>query len=212
MRFKTDGPETRERLLEAAGEVFAERGFRQATIREIVRRARANVAAVNYHFRDKTGLYAAVMEHFARASVHRHPPQGGLPEGAPPEARLRAFVRALLGRVFDESHQAVHGRLMTREMIEPTRALDGVVRQVIRPMYLRLQGIVREIAGPGRTPEEIRLAAKSVVAQCLFYKHCAAVIVRLDGRLPGSPAELDRLADHVTAFSLEGIRSRRGRR
>src|SRR4030095_12192205 len=55
--------ETRQRLLEAAGEVFAARGFRAATVREICQRAQANLAAVNYHFGDKERLYAAVLQY-----------------------------------------------------------------------------------------------------------------------------------------------------
>lgn len=197
--------DTRRRLLEAAGEVFAERGFRDATIREIVARAGANIAAVNYHFRDKAGLYAEVLEHFARESVKRHPAHQGLPAGAPAEARLRAFVRALLGRVFDDGHQAVHGRLMAREMVEPTAALGPLVDRVIRPLYDRLRGILRELLGP-RTPEaRLRRAAKSVVGQCLFYKHCAAVLERLEGPAPRSARAVDALADHITAFSLRGL-------
>lgn len=197
---------TRLRLLEAAGEVFAERGFRDATVREIVARAGANVAAVNYHFRDKAGLYAAVLEHFARESARRHPAQQGLPEEASPDARLRAFVLALLNRVFDEGRHAVHGRLMAREMVEPSAALDPIVRDVIRPLYDRLRGIVRELLGPRASDRAVRLAAKSVVGQCLFYKHCAAVLERLEGPLARGGGAVDALAAHVADFSLAALR------
>src|ERR1700676_2168363 len=59
---------TRDKLIEAAGYVFAERGYRAATIREISRRAGANVAAVNYTFGDKMGLYTEVLRHSVRAA------------------------------------------------------------------------------------------------------------------------------------------------
>jgi AcrR family transcriptional regulator len=204
--------DTRQRLLEAAGQVFSEKGFRDATVREIVRRAGgANIAAVNYHFRDKEGLYAAVLEHFAREAVHKYPPHGGLPPDAPPEQQLHAFVRALLLRVFDKGHPSVHGKLMAREMIEPTRALDRIVEQVIRPMYGRLCAVVKAIAGPRASIAQIEASAKSVVGQCLFYKHCSPVIERLEGRCP-ELRDLDGLTDHIVAFSLRGIQGLGARR
>jgi AcrR family transcriptional regulator len=204
--------DTRERLLQAAGEVFSERGFRAATVREIVQKAGgANIAAVNYHFRDKEGLYAAVLEHFAHEAVKKYPPHGGLPPDASLEDQLHAFVRALLQRIFDKGHQSVHGTLMAREMIEPTRALDRIVDQVIRPLYGRLCAIVKALAGPRVSLPQVEAAAKSVVGQCLFYKHCSAVIERLEGRRPDL-RDLDALADHIVAFSLHGIRGLGARR
>jgi AcrR family transcriptional regulator len=197
--------DTRERLLDAAGQVFSEAGFRSATVREIVRRAGANIAAVNYHFRDKEGLYAAVLEHSAREAVAKYPPHGGLQPGATPEEQLHAFVRAFLLRIFDKGQQSVHGRLMAREMIEPTRALGRIVEQVIRPMYGRLCSIVKALSGPRACVAEVEGSAKSIVGQCLFYKHCSPVIERLEGRLP-ELKDVDALADHIVAFSLHGIR------
>lgn len=198
--------DTRERLLQAGGQVFAEAGFRAATVREIVTRAGgANIAAVNYHFRDKEGLYAAVLEHFAREAVAKYPPHGGLPPGAAPETQLHAFVCALLLRILDKGQQSIHGKLMAWEMIEPTRALGRIVEQVIRPMYGRLCAVVKALAGPRATLAQVEGAAKSVVGQCLFYKHCAAVLERLEGRR-AEAKDVDALADHIVAFSLRGIR------
>jgi len=205
---KTAAPpaETRERLLEAAGAVFSESGFRNATVRDIVTRAGANIAAVNYHFGDKQGLYSAVLEHSAREALHKYPPHGGFPPDAAPGEQLRAFIRAFLLRIFDQGQHAVHGKLMAREMIEPTAALDRIVSQMIRPMYGRLCALVRAIAGPDATPAQIDRSVKSIVGQILFYKHCSPVIERLDGRRPDS-RDIDVLADHIVAFSVAGIRA-----
>ena len=94
--------ETRRQLLEAAGEVFAEAGFRDATVREICRRAGANIAAVNYHFGDKETLYAEVLRYAQQKALEKYPPLLGVAADAPPEEKLRAFVRSFLLRIFDK--------------------------------------------------------------------------------------------------------------
>src|ERR1700757_4388292 len=93
---------TRAHLLEAAGEGFAEVGFRSATVREICQRAGANIAAVNYHFGDKEQLYRAVLQETYRAAVAKYPADLGLSSRATPEERLRAFVYSFLMRIFSE--------------------------------------------------------------------------------------------------------------
>ena len=95
-------PDTRERLLESAGEVFAEQGFRRATVRQICDRAKANVAAINYHFGDKMGLYAAVMNHWFGVALEKYPPDMGLGPGATPQERLHVFVKSYLFRLLGE--------------------------------------------------------------------------------------------------------------
>jgi AcrR family transcriptional regulator len=200
--------DTRERLLRAGSAVFAEHGYHRATVRQIVSRADANLAAVNYHFRGKEGLYAAVLEFTAKAALEKHPPYGGLSSKAPPEEQLRAFIHSFLRRIFDP--EAVYGRLMARELIEPTAALKRIVEQVIRPLYGRLCEIVRTLAARPVPISRVELAAKSVVGQVLFFKHCAPVLERLDGRALDE-RDLDLIADHITAFSLEGLRGLRGR-
>jgi AcrR family transcriptional regulator len=192
MSLKT---ETRERILDAAGDVFAAKGLRDATVREIVARAKVNLAAVNYHFRDKARLYGEVLEREMRAVHAKHP----IGEGATPERRLRAFVEGFLRRVTDRGSRV--GRLMSREMIEPTAALDRLSERVIRPIYESLVALTREVRGMSRPRAE--LAAKSVLGQMLFYKHCAPVVERLDGRLP----RIETLAEHILRFSLGGIRA-----
>src|ERR1700675_15305 len=86
---------TREKLLEVAEQVFADRGYQAATIREICVRAGANVAAVNYHFGDKLGLYTEILQQSVRAA-QIDAIRNALDNTAPPEEILRAVIRARL--------------------------------------------------------------------------------------------------------------------
>src|SRR3954469_17924131 len=97
---------TRQSLLEAAGEVFAEVGFRAATVREICQRAGANIAAVNYHFGDKEKLYLEVLRHAQRYAAEKYPTNMGVTAAATPEEKLQAFIRSFLLRIFDEGSLA----------------------------------------------------------------------------------------------------------
>ena len=196
--------DTRARLLEAAVEVFAEEGFRGATIQRICKLAGANIAAAHYHFGDKEGLYAAVFEYAERNAVERMPPDTAEGEGKGPEERLRAHVASFLSRLLDPGKPAWIARLLARELIDPTPALDGLVRRRMRANHDQLADIIRALLGPGATPELVRLCTLSVISQCVFYRNSAAVVSRLYPELVPS-REVERLADHVTRFSLAAM-------
>lgn len=201
------GSDPSRRLLEAAGEVFAERGFRGATIREISRRAKANVAAVNYHFGDKARLYAAVLEHAQRSALAKYPPGLGLKPGAGPEEKLRAFIHSFLLRLLDEGQPAWHGQLMTREMADPTPALDRIVDSFIRPAAGDLGAVLRALLGPAARPDDLRRGAYGVVGLCLFYRHARPVLDRLDPGRRYDAREISTLADYILRFTLAGLRA-----
>lgn len=204
--------ETRQRLLLAAGSVFAERGFRNVSVREICRRARANVAAVNYHFGDKMGIYKEVLRYALRRASEKYPPSQGLPPGAPAQRRLEAFIHSFLLRIFDEGPQAWHGKLIAREMIEPTAALDALVKEQIQARADLLEGIVKELLGARVDRSRLRLCALSIVGQCLFYHHARAMLVRLYPCERYEGARVEELAEHITQFSLGALRALRAKK
>lgn len=199
-------PETRQRLLEAAGEVFAECGFRQATVREICRRAHANVAAVNYHFRDKEGLYAAVLEYAHLRALEKYPLRGPQFDGLAAAGRLRVFIHHIMFKLFDADMTSCRFKLMAWEMIEPTAALDSLVANVIRPLEQRLRPIIMELLGPEVPEEQVRFCEMSIIGQCLHHRHAQPVIQRLFPGQAYGPENLANLADHITQFSLEALR------
>ena len=193
---------SRERLMEAAGEVFAEAGFKAATIREITKRAGVNIAAVNYYFRDKAELYSAVLMHAQRCAVETAWVAGS---AGPAEVRLREFVRGMMRHLLDPLRPAWHSRLMAREMAAPTRMLHNLINDGFRPKVLRLGGILRDLAGGRLSDEEIGRSSASIIAQCVFYRQNRPVILRLYPGLLSEGDPIDKLADHITAFSLGGL-------
>ena len=197
--------ETRQLLLDAAGAVFAEHGYRDTTVREICQRAGTNIAAVNYHFGDKEHLYLEVLRYSHGKALEKFPPDWGSCPTDPPAARLRAYVRSSLFRLFDVGPTSWHGKLITMEMIHPTRALDALVEERFRPMSDQLAGIVRELLGEKAGPEMVRFCGASVVSQCVFYHHCRSVVSRLYPEQKFGSRDLERLVEHITEFSLAGI-------
>jgi AcrR family transcriptional regulator len=198
--------ETRQRLLEAAGEVFAERGFRNTTIREICRRAQANLAAVNYHFGDKEGLYAAVMKYAHAYALEKYPLAQRESEEMPAADRLYAFIRYLLLSIFEKGPPAWLGKIMAREMIEPTQALDELVENIIFPMSQKLGAIIQDLLG-GQVPDDlVHRCQISIIGQCLHYRNARPVIQRLFPEHKYFPEDIVRMADHITRFSLAALR------
>ncbi|MEO1370513.1 MAG: CerR family C-terminal domain-containing protein [Acidobacteriota bacterium] len=204
--------QTKERLLRAGMDAFAERGFADASIRQICTQAGANAAAVNYHFGDKQRFYAEVLATCHMRAWQRRPiPR--LAEFDRPSAALGAWIRWFL-EILTVDGAGPLGRLLAREMADPTTAVDELVKRSMAPMMATLHEIVGALI-PEHDAESRNLCLQSIVGQCLFYRHAQPVfksIERLsrDGGLPpGTPmvslVDVDRLADHITQFSLAGL-------
>ena len=196
----------RDRVLDAAGEVFAERGFRRATVREICRRANVNIASVNYYFKSKQDLYADVLEFAWRQARRKYPDDDGPGRVGSAEERLRRFVRTFLLRILDEGRPAWFGKLMAREIVEPTGALDRVIERAIRPLHESLGGLVREMLGKEADREEVRRHVFSILGQCLFYRHGRHIIAKLYPEVGCDSAEIERTAEHVASVALSALK------
>src|SRR2546423_2734990 len=203
---------TRQRLLEAAGQEFAERGFKTATVRDICQRADANVAAVNYHFGDKQKLYAAAVR-YAHVAATRHTPAADADKMSPRQRR-RLFIRGFFMGILEEGKPAWHAKLMAREMAEPTAVLNEIARHGVKPRVEALSAIVRQILGPGVSQKQIYRCSRSIVGQILFYHFARPMLERVFPDEPIDPSRIDELTDHVTEFSMQGLvgMSKRGGR
>jgi TetR/AcrR family transcriptional regulator, regulator of cefoperazone and chloramphenicol sensitivity len=204
---------TRERILLVAAEVFADLGFERATIREICSRASVNVAAINYHFRDKENLYAEVLKYSKALAFEKYPHGLGTKKTDPPEIRLHAFIRSFVLRIFDENLSSLFGKLVSREYIEPTKAFDMLVEEAMRPTFALLAEIVKELLGERAPTMRIRMCCASVVSQCLFFLYARHALARLFPEQRFGAAETEAITDHVTRFSLSAIKDfRKGKK
>ena len=98
------------------------------------------------------------------------------------------------------------GNSSAQEMIDPTKALDSLVNEQIRPNSEQLRAIVRELIATEVDDQEVWRCAFSIAAQWLFYFHCGQVVKRLNPDQAFGPQEIERLAEHITKFSIAALK------
>jgi TetR/AcrR family transcriptional regulator, regulator of cefoperazone and chloramphenicol sensitivity len=199
--------DTAQKILRVAGPIFAEKGFEKATVREIIAQAQVNLAAVNYHFRDKENLYVESVKEAHRQMIEQVP----LPDwnhDTTPQAKLYDFVHTMLTRLLQISPEHWQVQLMMREVIQPTAAVRSLVETYIRPQFQVLCGIITELLNKPLPAHELHQIALSIVGQCLHYRFGHQVdqflITETERKRHFT---IPALAEHITRFSLAGIQS-----
>jgi len=214
MRMKrSDGVETRQKLLAAASVIFADRGYHDATVAAICKAARANIAAVNYYFGSKEELYAEAWRYTFDLSLAKYPHDDGVAATATAEERLRGYVGSLMKKIMDPDSRNFD--IVHKEIANPTGLLEKVMRESIEPLRQRFRSVVKELLGPDAAEERITLCEWSIRSQCLgimFCRHPKPASSKTPAKI-GCPKTreliesmgIEALIDHVMQFSLAGI-------
>jgi AcrR family transcriptional regulator len=198
--------ETRDRLLRASEQLFAARGFKDVTVRDICRAARANVAAVNYHFGDKLGLYREVLQVATDAMRETNEAGRRAAEGQPPAEKLRRYLSVFLRRVLNPENETIH-RLIQREADHPTSALDTMIEQALRPRLEFFATVVAELMGCDPADPRVLRCVGSILAQTIIYVRKNPMAERLGFVFKPTPENIDAAARHIAEFSVAGIRA-----
>ncbi|REJ95283.1 MAG: DUF1956 domain-containing protein [Planctomycetota bacterium] len=197
--------DTRTRILEAAGPIFARKGIEGATIREICHAAAVNVAAVNYHFGDKESLYLEAVR-LAHRSRTRHAPPESLIAAATAEERLASFIRMSLRRMLTTPEHDWQTGLLLREMLEPTNACRTVVEEFIRPNHEMLLSILTDLVPPETPAHRLEKIALSIIGQCMLYRVAREFVgILIPQERRDAEFRIDQIADHITEFSTAAI-------
>jgi AcrR family transcriptional regulator len=207
---------THDALLDAAEELFAQHGYAAVGIREIAERAKANIAAIKYHFGSKSELYLATVRRAmsrGEAAAAWDALRGFEPDGTLARdshgaaAALVRFVRLLLDRMINDTpeNEPRCCALMLREAAEPSEAIDAVVRDFIEPSQGLLMNVLRAVAGaPGMPEAQLAASATSVMSQILHYRIFRPFLDRMPQTAPHAH-DVDYLAAHIARFSLRAV-------
>ena len=205
---RKDGVETRAKILEVAGKLFAENGFRNTIHEEICRIADVNIGAINYHFQSKENLYVEAWKMAFRQSLKKHPVDGGISPGAPPEERFRGRILSFMRRMADPEN--IEFEIVHKEMATPTGFLAGAMKESLDPLRKDLLSLVRELLGDGASERYVQMCEMSIMGQCFnpAVMHKRRKDHHNKGGFGPKPLDIDieTIADHVIRFSLAGIR------
>lgn len=155
----------RQRILEAAYEMFASTGFHGTHLREICNRAGTNVAAVCYHFQSKEGLYDAVIMEAGRQLADSDY-SFVLSQQLPPERKLLKLTESLLTRL--SAAVAWVPKLLARELADRSRPTGNYAASGLERDFVLMQSVIRQLP-ISRTETDIRLQALSLLGLCVFY-------------------------------------------
>ena len=195
--------ETQRKLIEAAGEIFAEVGYEAASVRQITEKAHVNVAAINYYFGDKLQLYRTVLETITLRAIQfiKNKCRAGAPE-----ERLRQFIRSILLTEGDGEYTWAH-LLMAREINGLRNAQPEIITDLVRPMHGMAEAIVRDLLGADAAEVVVQQAASLLVSICFNWIPQQRLDRQLHPDTDDSAVDLETTVERIQMFILGGIRS-----
>jgi TetR/AcrR family transcriptional regulator len=197
-RPKTDDPEARAKILAAAEELFAARGFAGTTVRDIAQSAGVNPAMIHYYFGNKEGLYRAIIE--SAASTVRSLLITATSGAETLEEILTRFVGGYASYIFSHTNLA---RVLHRELL----AGGAYLKQMMQPTANYM--ILREALSDAARRREMRkididLAPISLMGMILVFQLIQPVIPIAMGKGGYDEGFIKRLSSHTVDLFLHG--------
>lgn len=198
---RSDGDITKSKILEAAGQLIAQNGFAQTTNKEIAKLAEVDLAAINYHFDGRDGLYSAVL---AEAHTHYLNEQQLLAlvdSPLPPTQKLETFFATLVSKLVEKD--VWHSKVFIRELFSPTSHLQEFMQSDGARKFQAVRKIISQVSKLDENHPALLPCVLSVVAPCMM-------LLIVGSNLPApiqdiSKMNAQQLVKHLMTFSLAGL-------
>lgn len=200
---RSDGDATVQHIIAEAGTLFAERGYAETTSKAICERAGVNMAAVNYHFGSRDGLYLILLKEVHREVMSLDFVRQIGNSAAPPSEKLYLLIEGLLQATYDA--KSWHIRLWARELLAPSPLLSQIMEEDTLPKFEVLRDVIIELTGMPLTEPKLLRAVLSVIGPVL-------TLLILDRQLP-TPIQplyshsVEDMARHLHTFSMAGLQA-----
>lgn len=206
MATTTDLPKadkTRHEIVRAAEQLFAEKGFRAMTLRDVTREAHVNLAAVNYHFGSKRKLMLAVIRNrFEPINIERLKQLDALiAMHAPASVPVDAIFGALFRPLFEKNDQGLM-QMIGRAITEPADFIRTMHKEFFTELSLRFMAELQrscpqipETAHQYRFFMAISTMIGAIIEQVLLQELS-------NGTLDGT--DFETIADELIAFTVAG--------
>ncbi len=199
-------PDTRSELLEAAGHVFAEKGFDRATGKEICARAGANGAAINYYFGGMDKLHAAVLEEANRRLLSLETLSAALAGRTDAQEKLRIVIELAVEKLTSPLSSAWAFSVLGREIVAPSAAMEVLRETEAAPKARIIRSIVGQLMALDADHPAVARACLNVVAPLLMLVVAdRRTLKRVLPALGLSRADAPALARHMFTYALAGI-------
>jgi AcrR family transcriptional regulator len=197
---------TRQHLLEAAGHVFANKGFERSTAKEICERAGTNTAAVNYYFGGIEALYAAVLDEARSRILSVRAIEMAVEGKTDPRAKLQAALDVVLQTLLGPVSSSWELQVFGRDIVTPSPTTYAAKEKRILPLARILRGFVGELMGlPDDHPAVARGCVSVMAPICILIIGDRRMMKRAFPSFGLEAEDAPALARHMADYALAGL-------
>ena len=204
---------TRDHILKSAVELFSEKGFDQTTIRDICKHADANVAAVNYHFKGKSSLGEAVVDHLfenaADKQMHLLQNQQISNVEEWKQAIYNFIFEFICDRDKEEYRNFYRMQLIFREMNNPTELFGKMFKKYMAPFQKQLICYIKLGLPEDVSDELVAMWFITIMSQCVMFRKKMGVEMEISNIDFSNPENVKMVAKHIAETVYTGLKYRK---